>query len=415
MMDPQPGSAPTMAMAIHMNSRQNHNPMDLTSLLNPSQTPPLSDSEEQWPESEEQTRYSFSRDSSCCSAPQPMEVDGEVPMTSTIWDHHESGLPMLPPMQLASELPPFVNLTHRPAQGPQMTQITPEICENDLVRRCLRPTSHSPRRRLHDHRDRRSSYPHLGTFQRRPWTSPSPSLESESSVEADDCERKKMKQKRRKLTGPHSNKPYTQEQVHWLRYHCEDLGLNYAQMYMLWTTHFPNDYRVPGQAFSSRFYRDNVSAMVDDNDNLIRNSDGKPKIIVINIRRRKEPQFKDFPFKLWEKNPEWALYWDWVMPEHKAMAQKILDGRDLDASQQRKEKSRQAIRKYEAQAPVRKGWYATPAHHAAAVSKGNAKGEMKSVSLSPLPAWTSLTIKLESAQISDWAQEYDLDSNDRNP
>ncbi|KAH6712544.1 hypothetical protein BKA61DRAFT_610498 [Leptodontidium sp. MPI-SDFR-AT-0119] len=416
MTDPRFASAQTMSTNIRMDNRERYNPMDLTSVLNPLHTPPSSDSEEYWSEPDEQVHSSFSRDSSYSVVPQPMEVDGEVPTNSTNWDHHESSLPTLPPMQLVPESLRFPNLAYRPAQGIPMTQNIQRRSENDLGRRYNRPGSHSPPRRQ-DRHGRRGSYPHLSTPLHRPRISLSPSSSSESSLEADEetvhwMQQKKRKRKR-KRTGPHSNKPYTQEQIHWLRYHAEDCGLNYAQMYNLWAIHFPNDPRVPGQAFCSRLYRDNISAMVDDDDNLIRDSDGKPIIIVINIRKRQQSKFKHFPFKFWEKNPEWALYWDWVMPEHKAMAQKILDGRDLDASQLLKEKSRRAIRKYEAEAPARKGWFATPALHAASVLKAKSKGEAKNIGLSPSPEWTSMVIKPESEQTSDRARKYDHDSQVR--
>ncbi|KAG4435169.1 hypothetical protein IFR05_009338 [Cadophora sp. M221] len=365
-----------MSIDIRVNDRGRYNPMDLTSLLNPPDTPPSSDTEEYWSESEAQVHSSFSRDSSYSSAPQPMEVDREVPSSSTNWVHH-----------LAPGTPSFTHLAYRPAQGHQLTQVVQSRSEHDFGRRDTGPNSHSPRRR-HDRHGRRGSYPYLSTPLRHPRISPSPSSKSESSLETDEetvLGMQQKKKRKRKPTGPHSNKPYTQEQTHWLRYHAEDCGLNYARMYNLWILHFPNDHRVPGQAFSSRLYRDNISAMIGEDGNLIRDSDGKPIIIVINIRKRQQSKFKHFPFKFWEKNPEWALYWDWVMPEHKAMAQKILDGRDLDASQLLKEKSRRAIRMYEAEAPARKGWFATPALHAAAVLKANAKGEGKDISLSPSP------------------------------
>ncbi|KAH7323508.1 hypothetical protein BKA65DRAFT_70363 [Rhexocercosporidium sp. MPI-PUGE-AT-0058] len=107
-------------------------------------------------------------------------------------------------------------------------------------------------------------------------------------------------------------------------------------MYNEWDIQIPGYYREPRQAFSSHLYRENIYPMLDDNGELVRSRDGKPIFITIGVLKRRNRKFRDFPFKLWEKNPEWALCWDWALPEHMAMAQKILEGRDLDVTQLRK-------------------------------------------------------------------------------
>ncbi|PVH80077.1 hypothetical protein DL98DRAFT_572176 [Cadophora sp. DSE1049] len=408
MMNTQFTSTPAMSIEIHLGTSGSRNPMDLASLLNPLLTPPSSESEEEWDEGEQEVHESLNGFHSCYSAPQPMEVDGELPTNAT-WEHHEREVPLLPPMHLILGQRRLINLAHRPTQGLRMAQIARRTSESDSVRRHTRPTSRSPHRR-HDRHDRRGSYPRLSIASRRPMTSPSPSLDSESSHEGE--ERKIGNKKKRKPTGPHSNKPYTQEQLHWLRYFCEDRGFKYHEMYRAWNIQFPGDYREPKQAFSSRLYRENIYATLDDNGELARDRDGKPEIIPIGKRQRHNPKYRDFPFKLWEHSPEWALYWDWVLPEHKVMAQRILDGRDLDESQLRKEKSRRAIRLYEAEGPLKKGWFATPALHAAAVQKAKAKNETTRFSTSPSPELAAV-IKLESQKTSYWSQEYDIGSNGR--
>ncbi|KAG4441222.1 hypothetical protein IFR05_003270 [Cadophora sp. M221] len=269
-----------------------------------------------------------------------MEVNGQV-LTSATWEHREGNLPALPPMQLAQKPRQLVNRAHWPAPGLRMTQIAERRSESDVAR----------------------WHPHLNTALRRPRTFRSPFLKPESSREA---EVPVFRMERKKSTGSHSNKPYNRR-------------FNYARLYDEWDIKFPGDYRAHNQAFSSRLYRENIYPTLDGNGELARDRDGKPIITAIGIRKRHYPEFRDFPFELWAKNPEWALYWDWVLPEHKAMAQKILEGRDLDESQLRKERSRRAICLYEAELPANKGWFATPALHAAAAQ----------TSLSPKRAATS--------------------------
>ncbi|PVH70100.1 hypothetical protein DL98DRAFT_521796 [Cadophora sp. DSE1049] len=87
-----------------------------------------------------------------------------------------------------------------------MTQIAERRSESDAVRRHPRPSSHSPHR-CHGCHDRRGSYPHLRIALRRPRTSPSPSLKSGSSRGA---EGPVFGKKKKKPTGRHSNKPYSE-------------------------------------------------------------------------------------------------------------------------------------------------------------------------------------------------------------
>jgi len=390
-----------MSIEIQLDTPGNRNPMDLASLLNPLPTPPPSESEGDWDAAEQKVYESLNNFRFSFSAPQPMEVDGELP-SSTNWEYHERHVPTLPPIQLVQQPRRLVNLPHRPAQGLRLAQIARRTSESSSARQHHRPNSRSPHRR-HDIHDRRGSYPRLSIASRRPMASPSPSSRSESSNEGE--ERTIGKKKKRKPTGPHSNKPYTQEQFHWLWYHCEDRGLRYAEMYAAWDVQFPGERREPGQAFCSRLYREAIYPRLDDDGELLRGRDGKLQIVPVGKRQRHNPQFRDFPFKLWEHSPEWALYWDWVLPEHKAMARKVLEGRGLDDAQLRKEKSRRAITLSKAEAPLKKGWFATPALHAAAVQKARSKNEPTRFSTSPSPELAA--VKLESQQPSYWSHEYD--------
>lgn len=369
-----------MSIEINLDTSASRNPMDLASLLNPLLTPPTSESEADWDEAGQEVHESANGFHTWYSAPQPMEIDGELP-TNVTWEHYERDVPTLPPIQLAPWSRQLINLAHRPAQSPRTAQTVQRTIESDSRRRHSCVTPRSPHRR-HDLHDRRGSYPRL-SIASRPMASPSPSLQSESCHEGEVPQL--GKKKKRKPTGTHSNKPYTQEQLHWLWYVCEDRGFRYPEMYRAWRIQFPGETRVPGQAFSSRLYRENFYPILDANGNFVRGRDGKLKIKAVGKRRRNEEGNRDYPFKFWDHSPEWALYWDWVLPEHKAMAQKILEGRDLDEAQLRKEKVRRAIRIHEAEKPVKKGWFSTPALHAAAVREAKAKNETTRFSTSPTP------------------------------
>ena len=318
-------------MEIQRDAPVSRNPMDLASLLNPLLTPPSSESEVEWDKTEQQAHRSSNGFRSCYSAPQPMEVDGELPTNAT-WEYHERHVPTLSPIELVPQPRRLMKLAHRPAQGLCMAQIARRASESFLERQLPHPNSCS----IHRHRDihdRHDSYRRLSIASHRPMVPPWPSSRSESSLEGE--ERTDGKKKKRKPTGPHSNKPYTQEQFHWLWYHCEDRGLRYAEMYCKWDIQFPGERREPGQAFCSRLYREAIYPRIDGDGELLRDRDGKLQIVPVGKRQRHNPEYRDFPFKLWEHSPEWALYWDWVLPEHKAMAHKVLEGRDLDEAQLR--------------------------------------------------------------------------------
>ncbi|KAK0099536.1 hypothetical protein ONS96_008370 [Cadophora gregata f. sp. sojae] len=403
MMDSRSTSTTEMSIEIRLSHGGSQNTMNLASVLNPLPTPPASETEEEWKEAETPLQESLRGSYSYYTAPRPMEIDGEVP-TNTAWEHHERVVPTLPPMRLSPEQRQMQNLAHRPAEVLRMPQISRHLSESNIARRQSLPTSHSPHRR----HDRRGFYPRLSIAST--CKSPSPSVRSESSRDGEES--KVGKKKKRKPSGPHNNKPYTQEQFQWLWYYSHDRDFNYAEMYRVWRIQFPDELRDPGQAFSSRLYRESLFPVLDANGEIMRERDGKPRFKPIRKRLRQFAEFKDYPYKFWEHSPEWALYWDWVSPEHKAMAQRLLDGRDLDHSQLRKEKYRRAIRLYSGEVPMKKGWFATPALHAAAVQRAKANNESTRFNTSPSPEQAS-DIKLETQQISYWGKEYGLDSNGR--
>ncbi|KAL2064408.1 hypothetical protein VTL71DRAFT_4902 [Oculimacula yallundae] len=378
-----------MTQSILYSEYNARNPMDIASVLNPRLDDPWSDSEdndfcESGSDGSPTRHCSPTRQCQYNLALRPMEVPGELSAfaPAVTWSYHENNRQTLPPLLFTSE----EDRDDRPLHGPRMCEVARAAQfgdQSNISTVYARYDPYSPPHR-HDYINRRGSLPGLRTAMRRLEIT-SQFMSYESSHEAGrDFTSGKIKRKTRKSARPHSNKAYNQEQVHWMRYHFIDCDLTYAQMKVLWAVRFPYDPRDFGdndQCFSSRLYRDNISALLDEFDRLVLNSEGKPKIIKINVRDRQDVKYEDFPFKLWEKNPEWALYWDWVMPEHKAKAQRLLDGTNLDASQLRKERSRQAIRMYEAGLPAKKGWFATPALHAAAVLKMEANNAAQGLSI----------------------------------
>lgn len=337
--------SPTMAIDICINVQRN--PMDLSSLLNPYLTPPTSDDDEEDEEemeddeddedNEDNDDEDYDEDENEMahnlsyvhlqgySAPQPMEVDGEVTPYQPSSFNNEN---RLPPIRVLTESDFSLPIAYRPDQHPYRSS---ESFLESHGRRRSSSYSNSSRR---DH--------HRGFEIRRrlspTWSriSPSSSVSSSfSSLEARYVTKDGKKRRKKCSTGPHNNRPYTQEQVQWIRYHKEDCGMGGQALYALWLIRFPNDLRHQGQSFSSRTYRDNVIPVTDDNGDLVFDKTGKPLLNKCGVRERNLPKHKDFPFKLVDKHPEWALYWDWVSPEHKEMAQKILDG-NLDEAQKRK-------------------------------------------------------------------------------
>lgn len=194
-------------------------------------------------------------------------------------------------------------------------------------------------------------------------------------------------------------------------------------MYNGWDIQFPGDYRDHKQAFSSRLYCENIYPMLDNNDELVRGCDGKPIITTIGVRKREDPEFADFPFKLWDKNPKWALYWDWVLPEHKAMAQKILERRDLDESQLRKTShflfTSSSLPRPFTHWVSRKGKVSSSDSHVrsrSAYEERMVRHTSSSCCCRPDFSFTRTgyaAIRLENQQTSYWAPDYGRDSNDR--
>ncbi|KAE9367432.1 hypothetical protein N431DRAFT_428810 [Stipitochalara longipes BDJ] len=132
------------------------------------------------------------------------------------------------------------------------------------------------------------------------------------------------KASKRKRLGPHSNKAYTQEQVHWMRYFSEDRGYTWPQVHACFYQEWPGEARDSVACITSRYYRSNLLARLDDNGEPTLDQTGKLVMIPAKVRERATEEGKDKPFLFLDLHPEWALVYDWVTPEHKARAMRVL-------------------------------------------------------------------------------------------
>ena len=126
--------------------------------------------------------------------------------------------------------------------------------------------------------------------------------------------------------GQHSNKAYTVEQVHWLRYHREDLQLPWPQVHAYFSRCFPDTERLTESCLSSRYYRNNVVPKLDGNGGSVLDSNGKVVMIPAKVRDRVTTEGKMKPFLFVDKHPEFALVYDWVKQNDKTRATTIVKG-----------------------------------------------------------------------------------------
>lgn len=122
----------------------------------------------------------------------------------------------------------------------------------------------------------------------------------------------------------HSNKAYTQEQVHWLRYHHEDLHLIWPQTHARFFQIWPGEKRDSVPCITSRYYRSNLLPKLNNNGTPMLDQNGKFIMFPAKVRERAKDEGKDTPFLFVDLYPEWALVYNWVIPEHKDKAMRVL-------------------------------------------------------------------------------------------
>ena len=113
-----------------------------------------------------------------------------------------------------------------------------------------------------------------------------------------------------------------------MRYHKEDLANVWLVVHSMFYQRFPDSERLSIACLTSRYYRDNRVPKVDANGEPVLDKNGKPITIKAKIRDRATPEGKNIPYLFIEKHPEFALKYDWVRPEDKAVALRILQGLD---------------------------------------------------------------------------------------
>ncbi|KAI1006417.1 hypothetical protein K3495_g1809 [Podosphaera aphanis] len=143
---------------------------------------------------------------------------------------------------------------------------------------------------------------------------------------------------------------YPKEQLHFIRYLKEDLNLPWAYIHSefnrIFCSHPEFVMRDSEAALASRSYRDNhVYAHTDWKLDL--NERGAPIRVPARVRNRSTGEDRDYPFKLVEKHPFWAVKYTWVLPEHKARAQEILDELDSEYFNSPKDRHRRLIEQAE--------------------------------------------------------------------
>jgi len=141
------------------------------------------------------------------------------------------------------------------------------------------------------------------------------------------------KPSKRKRLGPHSNKAYTLEQVHWMRYFSEDRDLTWPQVHAFFYQRLPGEVRDTVACITSRYYRSNFLCKLDDNGVPVLDENGKFVMVSAKVRERATKEGKNKPYHFVDLHPEWALVYDWVLPEHKERAMRVLqmlDGSIVD-------------------------------------------------------------------------------------
>jgi hypothetical protein len=127
---------------------------------------------------------------------------------------------------------------------------------------------------------------------------------------------------------PNSHQKFTKEQEDWIRYHREDLGRDWRSTQELFGKKFSQK---PITALTSFFYRSQRVPKLNENNQPVQYGKGNFVMIDAPVRLRLR---ENWPSRLVDLHPEFAVIYDWVMQESKEEANKILqilDGRTKDS------------------------------------------------------------------------------------
>jgi hypothetical protein len=201
--------------------------------------------------------------------------------------------------------------------------------------------SPTPRHRCDEEQRAREAYWNMPVHVHNIHISHSPSYHSHQSVTTSSrrANSRVTKPPKRNRPGPHSNKPYTGEQVHWMRYHRQDLGLLWPQVHALFYEKFPGSVRESVACITSRYYRSNFLPKLGKNGEPMLDRSGKFVMEAAKIRGRATEEGKHKPFLFVDVHPEWALVYDWVTADDKKKAMRVLQILDGQLQPRNGEKS----------------------------------------------------------------------------
>jgi hypothetical protein len=326
--------------------------MDIGTILNPAVDHPkdLEMKDEEDGEDEEDNAVAQEQMESHCqlqfhTRPTPIEVGGYAqpyPSPANSPDQKYSAIAGAPGShgpQQAQFLPSFGQMTemlHYPSPPPTIVSLNADFLSrsNSVSHHCRprqidsrhpsphsRPSSHRPHsapsysyrvNRADCDSPRRASHTPKASTQRRQQLQRAPVL-TQSSITI-------------KTPGPaHSNQPYTRPQVHFIRYWKIDRVSSWKHTATLFNITFKGqraDTVTEGGA-SSRSYRHNLIPELDVHGRVMYKA-GKLKMLGVKVRTRNKGENANAPWAFVERHPWAALTYDWVLPEHKAEAARII-------------------------------------------------------------------------------------------
>ncbi len=109
--------------------------------------------------------------------------------------------------------------------------------------------------------------------------------------------------------------------------------MTWPQVHAFFYQRWPGEERITVACITSRYYRSNFLCKLDDNGVPVLDENGKFVMVSAKVRERATEEGKNKPHHFVDLHPEWALVYDWVLPEHKERAVRvlqILDGSIVD-------------------------------------------------------------------------------------